>query len=100
MIMTVQIEIESEDADTSKNFRADRTVDATLTTEHSQSSYGVPVLVMPDGGVYGSCDIVPGTRCKAHVAVVLANSQHSGQDTPQFDIINRFRHSDPVWAGR
>ena len=100
MVMTVAIEIESVDADKTKNFRADRIIDATLTTEHSQSSYGVPVLVMPDGGVYGPCDIIPGTRCKAHVAVVLANGKHNGQDTPEFLLINRFRQSDPVWAGR
>ena len=98
MTMTVTIEIENVDANKAKNFTADRVVDATLTTEHSQSSYGVPVLVMPDGSVYGSCDIIPGTRCKAHVAVVLANSQHNSQDTTEFELINRFRASDPVWA--
>lgn len=30
-----------------------------LTTEHAASSYGIPVLVAPDGTAYGKSDVLP-----------------------------------------
>lgn len=35
-------------------------VNCALTTEHSSSSYGIPVLVDEEGNAYGPSDILPG----------------------------------------
>ena len=48
-----------------------------MTTEHSASSYGMPVLVSGDGGVvYGPDDDLDGFPAGSVVATVLADYRH------------------------
>jgi len=97
MVFTVAIEVEEDGADQTKNFRPTRRIECKLTTDHAQSSYGQPVLVMPDGSVFGACDVIQGARAKAWVAVTQANATYRS-DSQEFALIDRFRVCDPIQA--
>jgi hypothetical protein len=96
MQITLSIPVETS-SDLSKNFRPDASIRCILTTDHSASSYGQPVLVAEDGTAYGASDLLPGTRAKAWVAVTTATSHFSGS-SEEFALANKFRMCDPIQA--
>lgn len=58
----------------------------TLTTDHAASSYGMPILVGPDGTAYGPLDYLPNGELAANELVMV---DLNGQD--QVDAVNKFR---------
>ncbi len=62
----------------------------TLTTDHSQSSYGMPVLVAPDGVAYGPSDKLPNTCMTAGDAVLRYFGAEGIVDPTMPNAVDRF----------
>lgn len=64
--------------------------DVALTTSHSSSSYGIPVLVV-GGTAYGSADHVPrfGKTAGEYILAFLANEM-TGLEKDEVEFIRRF----------
>lgn len=61
-----------------------------LTTEHPQSSHGLPVLLDATGNRYDPRDIVPGTGRRADQCVEIAEGRYE-QVSPEADkLISQF----------